>query len=276
MNLRFGNPSNMLKSVEHQLKALDKNIKKNRYFVDTDGDGFINMIDCRPYNPRMQDIKPNIQMRKRLKKLPIFFMEKIGVKEDPAVTVLTTDRAYSYEEATKKDAPKKVKSSRRHFESVVKKRPDTVGTMEKTRASAVVFTDEPIIFTPTEQEAKARGLIAGKDYPSYGTTFPVTQSVVVHTGHRHPTKITKRENIEAVAGTIHHEHEHVRQFQSGKDLRAINKRFFSPDLPYHKQLGERLARSYSRYQAEKRWKRDPNYAEDFMAGYRKMMGGLDR
>jgi len=269
MNLKFGNPNNMLKSVEKQLNALDKNIKRNAYFLDSDGDGYINMIDCRPYDKKRQDIKPNRLMRERIKKLRIAFFKKHDVKKDPALQVLGGE-GYTYDETYKKDAPKEVKSSRRHFESVAKKRPDVVGAIERGEAPVVVFTDEQAYFEPTEREAKIRGLKAGKKYKTSGMTYPATRSVYVHTGHRHP-KVTKRQNIDLVAGTIHHEEEHVKQFSKG-DLEYVNRVMFSPDLPYEKQLGERLARGVAREQARKRYGYDKESLRGFWSGFRKMMG----
>lgn len=56
-------------------------IKQKKFSIlslDTDGDGVVDSKDCRPFDPKRQDIVPNEEMQKELKNLPIYVTDTPG------------------------------------------------------------------------------------------------------------------------------------------------------------------------------------------------------
>jgi len=83
--------------------------------IDTDRDGVPDYKDCRPLNPRMQHVKPNILMAKRIKALPLY--------------VSSSKKGERYHVLSKK--AKQVPKARGQLLSALKKYPSLVGDIEK-------------------------------------------------------------------------------------------------------------------------------------------------
>ena len=101
-------------------------------FRDSDRDGVIDVLDCRPHNPKRQHIRPSHAMRERLKELPVY---------------VTTEEEED-EEATQfhimsKKARKKAPKVRRRILSAIKKHPQIVGDIEKTKPRRVIYHSAP-------------------------------------------------------------------------------------------------------------------------------------
>jgi len=86
-------------------------------YKDSDKDKVPNIFDCQPYNPKMQDVKPNVIMKQRIEKLPIY------------VTKSSLKGKSHYEwHISDKDAPKEPKQ---RVYSLIKKYPQIVGEIER-------------------------------------------------------------------------------------------------------------------------------------------------
>jgi hypothetical protein len=98
-------------------------------FADYDKDGVNNAIDCRPFNRRFQDAKPNWMQRERLSKTPIFVTDRPISYDNP--------QTKSFYPLTSKKAPRE---AQRKVYSMLKKYPSLTGDIEKQRPRAILFT----------------------------------------------------------------------------------------------------------------------------------------
>lgn len=99
--------------------------KKYKLYKDSDRDGIIDIIDCRPYNKRKQDVTPNVMQMQRIKKMPIYLS-----RTEP------TSKSRSYVHLS--EAPKS--ELRQRVYSTFKKYPQLYGQIEKEKPALVVFT----------------------------------------------------------------------------------------------------------------------------------------
>ena len=247
-----------LKKIEQRGFKSIKNILK-----DSDKDGVPNIFDCRPYNPKMQDIKPNISMRKELKKLPIFFT---GGKASPG----KTGKLYPYEA---KKMSKGAYKAKRRFLSTVKKRPEVVGEIKRKKPKAVIVTTKGVesegygAAYQTEKGKKPVSIAKGK---AKGKHVVVVRATSLGRGHRYG-----REDVDETAATAIHEHEHLRQFKTYEKRPKIKKRMTSGR--YAKRREEILAQEAEAKAERKRYKSYPSrkrYLEG-LAAFQKRMEELD-
>lgn len=85
--------------------------------LDTDRDGVEDYKDCRPFNPKLQHVYPNKQMRKEIRSLNIWVSDKPGEK----FHVLS------------KEAKKKAPRARAEMLSAIKKYPTIVGDIKRAK-----------------------------------------------------------------------------------------------------------------------------------------------
>jgi len=102
-------------------------------FKDSDRDGMPNLIDCQPFNPRMQGVKPNKLMRDRINKLNVYV-----TKSPYSETSRIHNRNLQYRHISAKDAPYQQKQQ---VYSTFKKYPNLITTVEKSKGS-ILFTPE--------------------------------------------------------------------------------------------------------------------------------------
>ena len=88
---------------------------------DSDRDGVSDWKDCRPFNPKLQHVKPNISMWNDIKKLPIYVSDVPG------------EEWHILSKETKKKAPR----ARAEFLSTIKKHPHLVTDIKKADTSFV-------------------------------------------------------------------------------------------------------------------------------------------
>ena len=106
-------------------------------FRDSDRDGVIDVLDCRPHNPRKQHIRPSHAVRERLKDIPVYVTDETVSEEEEDEEI----EKKSYQ-ITSKEAKKKAPKARKRFLSIIKKHPSTVGDIERTKVRRVVVSSK--------------------------------------------------------------------------------------------------------------------------------------
>jgi len=196
-----------------------------RFNFDTDRDGVKDYKDCRPFNTHKQHARPSQTTRKRLEKLPIYFVSNEATPYDVAVS----KKKYTVRD---KKVPKTIHQTRQRFYSVIKKRPDVLGEMERTTPDAIVFTkrggQEEGYFLSTDDEELVVSRLSSR------------------TGHPY-----REEEAQESAGTIHHELEHVKQSRRWKGKPKLKKKMTKGS--YSKRREEVLAREAEEKAAKARY-----------------------
>jgi len=230
---------------------------KNDPWSDQDGDFWPNWKDCRPKNPKLQHVRPSQTTRKRLEKLPIFFVS--GEPEIGKTRYYGVDRKTYTAKGVKKTkkVPKEIKKTQQRFYSVIKKRPEVVGEIERKKPGMIIISSrtgekERGYATPTdeleiEDKQKGKGIVAVKLSSDRGKPY-------------------RREAIEDSAGTFIHELEHVRQQKAWKGKPKLQKKMKKGR--YTKRKEEVLARK-AEEKAEKKRYEHQSYPYEFSPKYEK-------
>jgi hypothetical protein len=103
-------------------------MKKFRFYIDTDRDRVPDYKDCRPFDPKLQHIKPNKLMKKDLSELPIFVKDSLD---------------YSYP-LFSKEAKTYAPRARAEFLSTVKKNPWLIRDIRKAAKNSHKYTYKPL------------------------------------------------------------------------------------------------------------------------------------
>jgi len=137
-----------------------------RLGFDTDRDGVLDFRDCRPFDSKRQDIKPNKKMAEELKKLPIYVSDRPGEKYH----------------VMSKEAQKNAFRARTEFLSTLKKHPyvlsDIKKYIKKTDADYVYQINQPRdklalgIRKTLIQDDKTRRAILGSETESFDALQP--------------------------------------------------------------------------------------------------------
>lgn len=176
---------------------------KMHFNLDSDRDGVPDHKDCRPFNPHKQHIRPSRTMQQRLSKLPIFFTSSEASQYDIEVG----KKFYTVHD---KDVPASIEKVRQRFYSMIKKRPEVIGEIERKKPSAVLFTTRGLEIY--DEAGYTHEVEAGRP------TITVRLSSL---GRGHPYR---SEEIEESAGTTIHELEHVRQAKAWSGKPKLKKR----------------------------------------------------
>ena len=214
-------------------KKLTKPLFKDFIIKDTDGDKVYDVFDCRPFDPRFHSITPSKTMQERLKKLPILF----------SVTV----KGNKYYRLEDKNVPKEIEILRQRFLSMIKKRPDVVGEIERKRPRAIIFTRkgmEELGYASSEDWRKRRKAIKKGKVP--GRHIAVVR-LVGERGYKY-----RSEERDESAGTTIHELEHVSQFERWKGKQRLQQKMKKGR--YEKRKEEVLARKAEERASRKRYK----------------------
>jgi len=217
---------------------------------DVDKDKRINVLDCRPYDKTQQHIKPNIAMQQRINRLPIFFTTSHADSDDLEKGI----KAYHISE---KHVPSSIKKAITRFYSMVKKRPDVIGEIERKRPTRVIFTTRGSQYYDMYGETI-------EDWLNEGGTTVVVRLTSIGRGYPY-----RRDDIETSAGTTIHELEHVRQSKAWAGKPKLQKRMRKGS--WEQRPEEFLAQEAEEKAAKKRykWPSQKTYYKDVRASFEK-------
>ena len=123
------------KNVSKQVKGIGKGI------ADFDKDGVPNYRDCEPLNPKKHGVEPNILMRKRIEKLPIYVTDRyISCDIIEADEQINKGNFYPL---MSKEAHKKAFIARKLALGILKNYPELITEIMKKRPSKIIFTSQP-------------------------------------------------------------------------------------------------------------------------------------
>lgn len=221
---------------------------KNWRFIDFDRDGTPNWKDCKPLNPFLQHVRPSQTMKARLESLPIYFTTSRATEEG-----IERGRFKVYH-ISNKTMPKVAEKARQRFYSMIKKRPDVVGEIERKSPGTIVFT------------------IRGGEAEGYTGEYAAGTGLVVvrlSTGARGIPY--RRYDIEESAGTVIHELEHRRQEEAWKGKPKLQARMMKTvDRGEWEAREEEMAREVEERAQRKRYKY-PQSEEHVYRGFRRIM-----
>ena len=217
-------------------------------FSDIDRDGVPNVLDCQPLNPKKHGVEPNILMRQRLEKLPIYVTNQKIPYGDETEDVLyeMIDRGEIYplfSEKARRLAPK----ARKTALSVLKTAPDLISIIKRKRPKYIIFTSqaypEGVVYGGEEITV---GGFAVRIFGRAVILYQMPSSWYKKFEHYKKEGVRKPVSLRTAA-TLRHELEHVGQFREEKKIgKRVTKKMFSG--PYEEQRGERQA-----YRAEKKF-----------------------
>jgi len=220
---------------------------------DTDRDGVPNYRDCNILNPfEHRGVRPSKTMKKRLEKLPISFVTSRATPKE----LLAQRKKYTVKS---KKVPKEIYKTRQRLYSVIKKRPEVVGAIEKIKPEEIVFTSrggevEAGYFDP-DYEVKTE---TGKWIPKEFLAIRLS----AERGHPY-----RRGYIDYAAGTVLHELEHKRQEERWKKRPKLKQKMTKGI--HQKQRAEVLAYGAEEKAYKKRYKKVSE--EKIRKGFREVM-----
>jgi len=227
-------------------------------FGDIDRDKVPNRLDCCPYNSHLQHVTPNQAMQARLKKLPIYFTTSTGTIEE----IVNARKFYSLYD---KNVPKEIEILKQRFYSMIKKRPDTIGKLEKTRPRAIFFTKRGM---ETLEEAGYTQYMTEPTESIEKGKLPGRHIAIVRLSSPHRGYPYRDYEIQHSAGTTIHELEHIKQYKKWEGKPKLAKRMRKG--PYSKKREEILATAAEEKAYRKRYK-FPRTKSQIYRGFRKLM-----
>ena len=186
--------SQLINQVTKQASTLIQGVS------DFDGDGVPNYKDCQPLNPKKQDVEPNILMRRRIERLPIY------VTDNPISSTerLSVEALHLSDVRARRYAP----IARKQILSILKRYPDLITQIERKRPRAVLVTSKPDPegedFGVAYPESRGKGVIV-----IYALSDEYRE-VVKKAAKSHGIR---RGEAAYSGGTLRHELEHIKQFR---------------------------------------------------------------
>ena len=210
---------------------------------DFDGDSVLNWKDCQPLNPRKQDVEPNILMRKRIEKLPIYVTdEPISSTERLSVKAL-----HISDVRARKYAP----IARKRILSILKRYPDLITQIERKRPRAVLITSKP------DPEGEDFGVAYPEDRGK-GVIVIYALSEEFRKGLKKAGKKmgVRRGDVAFSGGTLRHELEHIKQFRKVRRGEASASKLAKGEYeerPEEKQADRAERRLHRKYLKKGSW-----------------------
>ena len=231
------------KNLTKQIKDIGKGI------ADFDKDGVPNYKDCEPFNPKKHGVEPNILMKKRIEKLPIYVTNKAINDTNDIEEIIEEESSYPL---FSKEARTHTPKIRKTVLSILKNYPDLITEIEKKRPKRIIFTSQP---TPKDIKTSSKRLY-GFAYNKLGRIIVIytisSQTAKFLKKHGIPTGFRKEEDIKvekkgvilSQAGMLRHELEHTEQYKEQKKKGRRRgtkklKRMFTGE--YEKRTGEKQA-----------------------------------
>ena len=217
-------------------EATKKGKKKDlwEFATDIDRDGVPNKKDCRPLNPRKQDVEPNQYMAQKMRYLPIYVTDKF-IDDDFMEDLFSgNERIYHF---MSNDAQRFAPKARKYALSILKKYPELITEIKRKAPHAILISSKPSL---------------DNDW-GYTTTIGRNRYVVVYAPTVVERYALKEEGKEygirkpvagAMGTTVRHELEHVKQYREAKlgvrGRRRTEQKLFKGE--YEDRPGEKEAR----------------------------------
>lgn len=180
-------------------RKVERLVRQNPY-GDYDRDGVPNISDCQPLNPMRHGIEPNIETRKRLDALPVYFHQ--GKMKLSDKVHISNDKL----------AKQNTLRARQKFYSLVKRFPNIISAIESSRnLEMMVFTDNVI-----HDEFGHATLSEYDDETGYAVV-----SLADMPYGKHVDPVVYEKSLLNSANTIFHELEHISQFHRWKGRYAL-------------------------------------------------------
>jgi len=151
----------MKKLKVNPVKTFGINSAKVHFNLDTDKDGVLDHKDCRPFNKKLQHVRPNRQMRKEIKSLPIYVSPK------PSYGFGYTDqqaRHHILSKEAKREAPKLTQT----VLSTIKKYPNIIGEIKRSKPKDITYAkkiDTPSAHGVTDVQSKRIAVATDRTLP---------------------------------------------------------------------------------------------------------------
>lgn len=228
---RKAKPSSISQLVNQVTKQTNTLI---RGVSDFDSDGVPNWKDCQPLNPKKQDVEPNILMRRRIERLPIYVTDK--PISSSSTKRLSVESYHLSDVKARKHAP----LARKRILSILKRYPDLITQIERKRPRAVLITSKP------DPEGEDYGVaypevIGGGVIIIYALSDEYRE-VVKKAAKSHGIR---RGEAAYSGGTLRHELEHIKQFRQVRTGKVSKRKLEKGE--YEKRPEEKQA-----FRAERR------------------------
>lgn len=207
---------------DSKMKIIKAKPMRLHFNLDSDRDGVKDRRDCRPFNPRLQHVRPNIQMRKEIEDLPIY----VEGPNSAEYHVLS-------KEARKRNPVGVTKTL-----SVIKKYPSIIGEVRRTSPRRITFEDDNIpsaygymeddatvkvshhsVYDDSTKREVAERYVEGRKDVLPSRTFRVLSKKVERDSfYDDPLKERRKRLPRATAWTTLHELQHVRQFNEDPEF----------------------------------------------------------
>jgi hypothetical protein len=263
--------------------------KKNlfRLMIDTDRDGVPDFKDCRPFNPHLQHVRPNVQVRKRLEQLPIYVTdEPIYRMNDREFYRISPDRPgfFGVHHLTSKDAQKFAPKATREVFAMIKHYPGVLSSIEKARprhllyTSATVKDEYPIQTLGAERHKRCYinppGTYDGTpqeaidDIPKRASKYKRDLAMEELVYSQPYTSDSEREQIfkkrRSMAGVTVHEVKHMEQERTYgfRKMESLMNRLPYEKLPFEREAFRATLKHSKKYA--------PSTEEEVLAGFRRL------